>query len=226
MMTTDGNNHIYLLDTKWLEDEELFAAWYQKMPPERRQKTDRFRFAKDQRLSLGAGILLYHALSQAGIGENMLSYGENGKPFLAGRSDLCFNLSHSGQVAACAVSERPVGIDIEGKRHFDESLIRYVFLEPEIVWIENHFEDADAGYTALWTMKESLMKNWGTGISLGPKKICMDMNEPIRAQCEEYPSEKLFFTWFAIEDYQLTVCSEYKGFSGEPEWFIPMVGRQ
>ena len=225
-MMTDKNNHIYLLDTKWLEDEELFAAWHQKMPPERRQKTDRFRFEKDRRLSLGAGILLQHALSQAGIGENTLSYGENGKPYLTGRSDLCFNLSHSGQIAACAVSDRPVGIDIEEKRYFDEKLIQYVFLEPEITWIETHFEDADVGYTALWTMKESLMKYWGTGISLGPKKICMDLNEPIRARCEEFPSEKLFFTWVAIGDYQLTVCSDYQDFSGEPEWFIPMGERQ
>lgn len=220
-MAAEETNRIYLLDTQWLEDADLYNLWYHKMPPERRQKIDRFRFEKDRRLSLGAGILLHHALSQAGAEEDTLSYGENGKPFLAGRSDLCFNLSHSGQMAACAVSDLSVGIDIEKKRHFDENLIRYVFLDPEISWVRNHVEDSDTGFTALWTIKESLMKYWGTGISLGPKRICLELEEPVRARCEEYSCERLYFARYAIQEYQLTVCSEYEEFSVEPEWLIP-----
>lgn len=36
-----------------------------------------------------------------------------GKPFLEGSRGLFFNLSHSGAYAACAVSDREVGLDIQ-----------------------------------------------------------------------------------------------------------------
>ena len=68
--------------------------------------------------------------------------------------------------------------DCEEKRHFDEKLIQYVFLEPEIAWIETHFEDADVGYTALWTMKESLLKFLGEGLVAGRLPSILDTSIP------------------------------------------------
>ncbi len=221
MSETAACNRILLLDTEPLADADVFSRWYRKMPSVRRQKIDAFRFDKDRRLSLGAGILLHEILRRVDADEGRLSKGENGKPILPD-SSLHFNLSHSGRIAACAVSDRPVGVDIEEIRHFDESLIRYVFREEEIVLLRN----TDADCTALWTIKESLMKYWGAGITLGPKKICVKPGEPLRAFCEEYPSGELFFTRFAFEEYRLTVCSAYERFCREAAWFDPTAGAE
>ena len=42
-----------------------------------------------------------------------LERGPMGKPFFAGLEGRCFNLSHSGTLALCALSDRPVGVDIQ-----------------------------------------------------------------------------------------------------------------
>ena len=47
---------------------------------------------------------------------------ENGKPFLAdaeGERTLFASLSHSGEITACALSEKPVGIDIQKRKKID-----------------------------------------------------------------------------------------------------------
>ena len=215
------NNHVYLLHAKWLETDEVFRYWYQKMPAERRKKIDAFRLGKDQRLSLGAGILLQHGFRQAGIEYAALSYGPHGKPSLADGNHVHFNLTHSGRMAACAISNHPVGIDIEEERRFEEDFCRYVFQDREIEWVQRNAENANAGFTALWTIKESLMKYWGTGVSLEPKTIFIDQNEPIRAVCKDFSCQKLHFTRYALQGYQLTVCSEYRTFSDRLDWLLP-----
>lgn len=214
-------NHIYLLDVHWLENGDLFRYWYQRMPLSRRRKIDAFRFGRDQRLSLGAGLLLRQALGREGLEDAGLVLGENGKPALSGRTDVQFNLSHSERLVACAVSDRPVGIDIEKERHFEEALCRFVFSDGEITWIQVNVQNQDAGFTGLWTIKESLMKYLGTGCALEPRKICVDLSGPIRVACAGRRCDGVQFARYPIRDYQLTVCSEYERFSDRPEWIVP-----
>ena len=101
------HNKVYVLDTAELDDETLFDRWLGKMTSRRRQKIAAFRFDKDKRLCLGAGILLAAAV-QGGEKEPEYLVSEHGKPYFEdGR--ICFNLSHSGTLAVCAVSDREVG---------------------------------------------------------------------------------------------------------------------
>ena len=109
-------------DVRPLSDPELFAAGLSGLPwEERREKVSRFLFEKDRRLCLGAGMLLAHALREAGAADLRLSTMPEGKPVLADRPDIHFNLSHSGTLAVCAVSGLPVGANggfPRGKRVF------------------------------------------------------------------------------------------------------------
>lgn len=158
-------NHIYILDTNLLASIGTFDMWYRKMSVERRKKIDAFYFFKDKCLSLGAGILLSNGLFREEITDTELSYGENGKPFLCGRDDIYFNISHSEKMVICAFSDRPVGADIEAYRHFDDDLANFVYHESEIRQICSSGIDADIGFTQLWTIKESIMKYFGTGLN-------------------------------------------------------------
>lgn len=223
MQKTDNGmkNHIYILDTYLLENTGTFDKWYRKMPPERREKIDSFHFLKDRRLSLGAGILLYKCLLREGITDGKLSFAENGKPFLADRRDIHFNLSHSENMAVCAVSDRPVGVDIEACRHFENDLADFAFHKSEIDYIRRKENDADMAFTRLWTIKESVMKYFGTGLSLEPKEIYVDMRGGISAFCERYHCGNIYFAGYDVKGYAVTVCSGYKDFSGRPEWVTP-----
>lgn len=209
------------MDTRALEDPERFSARYREMPPERKKKIDALRFEKDKRLSLAAGVLLRCALERAGAGERGLSFGENGKPYLPG-GGVEFNLSHSGRLAVCAVSGRPVGADVEAFRHFDEKLLRYVYQERELAGLRERAapEDEDRVFTELWTLKESFMKYLGTGLLLPPREICIERGETLRAVCSRFPdaAKEAHFTQYAVEGHALSVCSPFRDFTAEAEW--------
>lgn len=216
---TNSNNHVYILDTSQLNNNNIFEFWYKKMPDKRKNKIDSFRFKKDKNLSLGAGIVLLNGFERAGIFDPELVYNKNEKPSLAENKGVFFNISHSGERVVCAFSNSEIGIDIETIQHFEKSLREHIYLKNEIEHI-NALHDPDLGYTNLWTIKESLMKYLGTGLSLPPDKIYIDFNSPITASCEGYETSKLSFTQYNISGYCITVCSEHPNFADELEWIM------
>ena len=206
-------NHLYILDTKTLDDQAVYDRWYKKMPASRREKIDKYRFEKDKRLSLGAGILIQIGLTRAGADEISIRYGEHGKPYLADNEDIFFNVSHSGTFSVCAVSCQPTGTDVEVIRKFDERLKSYVF---------NHPPQTDADCTRLWTIKESVMKYLGTGVSLGAKNIHVNMTEPITVTCDRYDTTGLYISSYSIDDAFVSVASEFAKFA-VPEYIDPTI---
>ncbi len=123
---------------------------------------DRTRFiAAHAGLRIVLGGLL--GIDAAAIG---LTEDENGKPRLAGdvRPPLFFNLSHSNELAAVAVSAGfEVGLDIEMRHSTDLSGVVSMFSKNEQVALAAlpacHAFD-------VWTRKEAFMKAVGIGLSL------------------------------------------------------------
>ena len=79
-----------------------------------------------------------------------------------------FNISHSKGRVACAVSDRPVGIDIEKLTEKSDTDIknfakRY-FVENEIALLEKEEYSALAFYK-IWTKKEAYSKMLGSALS-------------------------------------------------------------
>jgi 4'-phosphopantetheinyl transferase len=101
---------------------------------------------------------------------------QNKKPFLVSHPWLRFNISHSKDFTAIAISRKNVGIDIEYMaQDFDyEELLPDIFKFQEILSIENSTDKKRAFYTA-WTRKESFVKALGKGIDDDFKNIpCLD----------------------------------------------------
>lgn len=215
---TNSDKHLYILDTTQLDNIKVFNYWYSRMPEYRRKKIDSFRFLKDKKLSLGAGILLHQGFNRAGITSPKIVYNDNKKPFLDGEPNIHFNLSHSGQIAVCAFSDSQVGVDAEITQHFENDLLKHIYSKDEIDFVNSHSSDNDNLYTLLWTVKESVMKYLGTGLSLSPDKIKVDLNNPIKVVCDEYSVDNLFFSDYSIKGYSIIVCSDYKHFTNELEW--------
>ncbi len=97
------------------------------------------------------------------------SYTEHGKPYLED-SDLSFNLSHSGDLAAYAVAAgRSVGVDVEflGRRVSREQVAKRFFASEECAALESAAEgDRDRVFFSIWTLKEAYLKARGQGISV------------------------------------------------------------
>ena len=139
---------------------------------QRREQALRFKYEQGQRLCVLAYQLLKQGLRETyGITENpIFEYNEHGKPSIAGHPDIFFNLSHCKNAAVCAISDHPVGIDVESIREYRESLVRYTMNDAEIREIESAKNPASA-FIRLWTMKEATMKLVGTGINNDMKNV-------------------------------------------------------
>jgi 4'-phosphopantetheinyl transferase len=98
------------------------------------------------------------------------AYSQHGKPFLPG-AELCFNLSHSGALLACAIAcGVEVGVDIEEMRVSSnlESLAAHVLSPSELeAWSRLPEAAKEANFFACWTRKEAVLKATGDGIGAG-----------------------------------------------------------
>ena len=128
------------------------------LPPERQEKIARYRFEKDKLLSLAAGLLIRRA-----IGESPITFGEHDKPYA--ERGIYFSVSHSGSVAAIAVDDVEVGLDVE--RIPDESRLKIAerFYHPcERTYVRGA-KDPCRAFCEIWTRKEAVLKMTGEGIS-------------------------------------------------------------
>ena len=141
---------------------------------QRREKAMAFKHELGRKQCVIAYMLLCQGLREEfGIDEKpVFEYGEHGKPVIVGHSDIHFNLSHCATGVACAVSSRPIGIDIESVRSVRENVVRYSMNEQEQQEI---FSSAtpDLTFTILWTKKESVLKLTGEGINDNMKSILL-----------------------------------------------------
>lgn len=88
---------------------------------------------------------------------------ENGKPYFPEYPERHFNLSHSGEYVLCALSDAPVGVDVEVVRPRKEGLPAYTFKGADYErWLALG-GDWEAFYT-LWTEVESVIKYTGEGL--------------------------------------------------------------
>lgn len=151
------DSHPQLLDLT-----EALAA----VSAERRTYALRYRREEDQRLCLSTYLLLQRALREEyGLSEvPPFCIGEHGKPVLEGYPDIHFNLSHCREAVACVVSTHPVGIDIEMVDSFDEALLPTTMNEKEQQMILES-PHPESTFIRFWTMKESLLKLTGEGIT-------------------------------------------------------------
>lgn len=146
--------------------EELnIAAALAEVSSQRRDQALKFRYESGRRLSLAAYLLLMDGLQKEyGIAEPpVFDYSPEGKPYIAAHPDIHFSLSHSGNVALCALSDQPVGADVEVPRKISPSLIAYTMNDSEQEQI-NASTNPTMKFLFFWTRKEALLKLTGEGI--------------------------------------------------------------
>lgn len=91
------------------------------------------------------------------------AFGEHGKPYITNHDGVHFNISHCNDAVAVGVSNLEVGIDVEGRRKFSDSLLQRAFSDEEQAEILSSQEPQDT-FAKLWTRKEAWFKWTGTGI--------------------------------------------------------------
>ena len=163
-------------DIRSLSEGE-YQRYYSMMAEEKRLRIDRFRRPEDRKLSVAAEMLARQAAAaRCGCPEEELVFEPDGrgKPCLRGRG-VEISLSHAGNLAVCALSDRPVGIDVERIQPIHLGAARKIFTPEEQEELfgrppaaEDFVRSEDPvlldRFFRLWTRAEAYGKCSGEGI--------------------------------------------------------------
>ena len=224
-----GTHHycsILSADVAPLASSALFSMYYSLMPPHRREKIDRLRIESGKRLSLGAGVLLRHALASRGIEYSSVRVETTSleKPYLPDYPNLHFSLSHSGSRVLCVTSDIPCGCDVEelgrGAKNLvtrfyspeeqsyclptsvntdDDDFQRFYSPEEQSCCLSGTADtndDFQYRFTRVWTRKESYLKATGEGFSRSPESFSV-FSLPPSVHFHEYTS---------FPGYHISIC--------------------
>lgn len=195
--------------------------------PKRREAVLRFKNRRAAIVSLSAGKLLQDiAGRECSILPDDLNIekGSQGKPYIAGRENFHFNLSHSGDYVVIAYGDCELGVDIEQLRDKDIAVARRCFTPEEFNYVvegaENNpeicaSEAANERFFRIWTMKESYLKCTGTGISIPLNSFYAN---PYNLAVE---NTNYRFDVHRADDYIISLCTQGKVFARyvfDDEW--------
>lgn len=177
-LPSDGTVHVWLIR---LVDE---LADYRLLDETELQRASRFHFPIHRRRFIAARVSLRRLLGWwLGIRPERVAFGysDRGKPSIVGDTVHQFNISHSEDLAALALSyATPVGVDIErirGLRDLD-AMSRTVFNARERARLntrEGAIQPRD--FFIGWTRKEAYLKAIGSGLSVKLHAVTVDMRE-------------------------------------------------
>ena len=168
----ENQAHVWMFGTE-ISTEQL-EEFRNLLSIDEKVRADRFKFESDRvRFVASHGWLRTMLGSYCGIHPQELVFasGAHGKPFLKSSSmPIQFNLSHSGIRAALVVTRNMrCGIDIEQVRSeiSEQAIAERFFCARENQWLQSlPTEQRNLGFFRLWSVKESILKAEGKGLSI------------------------------------------------------------
>ncbi len=104
--------------------------------------------------AFGVSLLEYAVQDTWGISLPEMSPPNTGKPVFTKETDKYFSISHSKTHVVVAVSDRPVGVDVETRRDITENSRRMLM---------DDTENEEFDFFDLWCLRESVYKLNGAG---------------------------------------------------------------
>jgi 4'-phosphopantetheinyl transferase len=198
-----SNLQIWMTKLTASTEQETFDARLAEMPEAVRQELLAYKRRQDARASLAGKLLLKHALLELNLPFtlNDIRLQDKERPYIHDAFD--FNISHSGEYVALALSAaNRVGIDLEKHRKLDITLFRKYFSDPE--WdVITVAKDPLPDFFRYWAIKESAIKCDGRGVEVLGKTQTRDANT---VECDS-----AIFNYSLIDvepGYACAVCSQ------------------
>lgn len=199
-------------------DIDLFRELLLTLPIERQAKINNFVKYENAQNALVADILIRKVIQQElkiELRSISIQSDKFGKPFLENNKSFHFNISHSVAWIVCAISDSPIGIDIENIRPVNFEVAKKIFSNEEYNNLAAKSEDEKLSYFyELWTLKESYIKAEGKGLSIMPlDSVKINFTDNKFESIDNSFSNNYFFKQYNIDDnYKLAVCAVDKAF--------------
>ncbi len=193
---------LYAVDCSPLQQPKKLHTVLPRLDDSRRRRAERQQHPQKRAQCAAAGLLLTYLFGENGQ-PPALFHGSRGKPYLFGREDLFFNLSHSGDWVVCAVSDREIGVDAQQFTPCNMRVAQRSFTQTELAWLS---EAPDQRFTPLWTAKEAYVKLTGFGLVLPLTSFTV----PLPAQGWDEQNHCYWTTLssdLSGDAYSITVCA-------------------
>ena len=153
---------VYVLDITNLGLEK----YLKKLPRNFLDQVNKYKEDNQRRRSFFSWYLLYLKLVERKINVSNLKveFNENGKPLIEG---INFNISHSHNLVAVAISSHEVGIDLELIEDKDNSKIAKKIMNEEEY--QKYLKNKEYFYK-VWTKKEAYLKRKGLALDFALNK--------------------------------------------------------
>lgn len=203
---------IYAVKIKNQVDENLYKKALSYVPENKQKKIKRFVKYEDSLRALIAEVLIRKIIMlklKISNDEIFFKSTEYGKPYLEGYDKFHFNISHSGNWVVCAVSDKPVGIDVEKIKDLNIKIADRFFSKEEVEDLYKRKESERLKYFFdLWTLKESYIKADGRGLNIPLDSFSFKIkNDEINIDTQNN-LKNCFFKRYKIDGYyRLSVCS-------------------
>ena len=208
---------VYYANVASFQNEDAFENYSSKIEEERRNKILRTRNSELRVRSLATGVLLHKVICRW-LGqeqENTLAfhigYEKGGKPYLLDYPQVHYNLSHSGDYVCCAISEQPVGVDIQKHVDYKEAVAaRFFSQEDNQLLKECNEQERSKLFFQMWCRKESYGKLTGKGLgqSLDKFEIDWEQDAAIDATSTSMTPAAYYQELDGLQGYSLCVCYE------------------
>lgn len=201
--------HIIRIDrSRNLDDYKIL---YSLLDRETMQKINRFLNADDKIRSLLSHLFLKYLISLelgCDLMEIKFGYEKHGKPYLLSSEGLSFNISHSGEFIAIAISSVNIGIDIQEFIDLEyQDLAMRFFSNQEYNYI-NNTSDIQENFFRIWTLKESYLKARGSGLHTPLNSFYFSIeNNKINLYHKGYNTMFYFYDEIIHDKYYMSICS-------------------
>ncbi|MDW3194551.1 MAG: 4'-phosphopantetheinyl transferase superfamily protein [Cytophagales bacterium] len=168
-------------------ETSIYQYYLEQLPKDLQSKNARYHRWQDRHLHLFGKILLIRLAIEFGIGSQVLSqlaYTKHDRPYLEGEVD--FNISHTGTTVACAITRgAKVGLDIE--RFSEVEISDFGRIHNSEQWNQIKLaKDPQKAFFDFWTVKESVIKADGKGLSIPLDQILIDQNRAFQGNHQWY----------------------------------------
>lgn len=192
-------------------DPDVLEKRITEVPPARQDRIRTAKHTETKASLLASGLILNAVLKEEfGLIPPAIEINEYGKPYLPDHPEIQFNLSHSGTVVVCTVSDTACGVDIEkiDAPHDIMALANRFFslLECNAMLMSANPKEA---FCRLWTLRESYVKMRGLGFAIGLSTLRCDFHRGVCTIYQnEIPQTDAFFHEFRnIYGYRGAVCT-------------------
>ena len=174
---------------------------------DRFEKIKKMKTKSAKAQAIGAALLLLYGFRHAGVDPltETIGYSQHGKALLVNRSDVRFNLSHSGEHVLFTLADFELGCDVQQKLPNRSGVAHRFYEEKELAQMQAS-DDKEDTFFRIWTAKESYIKWLGLGMAKDLRSFFVDLKRQ-----QIYDKEKSAWTAAIFEaqspSYRTAVCA-------------------